>query len=98
VKFPRSSFLDNMAGMQAQVMASYCRVEHSADNIQELQSRLRSKCVGENVQCGKSERAMMAAQSDVLRKNVLGNFTQFGVGAARGTDGKLYLCQLFRSA
>ena len=83
--------------MHAAEMAARCRVEHSANDVQELQARLHSKCVGENVQCGASVKAMHDAQSEVLRRNILGNFSQFGVGTAQGTDGKIYMCQLFRT-
>jgi uncharacterized protein YkwD len=94
----RSKFLENMAHAQAQAMASKCVVEHSARNIQQLQAMLRSQSVGENVQSGTSMEAMHACMSDVLLQNVLGDFHEYGVGTARGSDDKLYLCQLFRSA
>lgn len=93
----KSSFLENLANMHALALATRGRVEHSANDVQELQARLHSKCVGENVQSGASVRAMHEAQSDVLRRNILGNFNQFGVGTAKGTDGKIYMCQLFRT-
>jgi len=93
----KSIFLDSVALVQAQKMAAKRNVFHSAENVQELQTRLQSKCVGENVQCGSSVRAMHDAQSEVLRRNILGNFNEFGLGTARGVDGKIYMCQLFRT-
>ena len=94
----RSKFLENLAALQARVMASKCNVEHSAKNIQELQSTLHSPCVGENVQSGSSMAAMHSAMSQVLLQNVLGDFHEYGVATAKGSDGKVYMCQLFRTS
>jgi uncharacterized protein YkwD len=94
----RSRFLENMALAQATVMASKCAVEHSARTIQQLQGMLRSQSVGENVQSGASMEAMHACMSDVLLQNVLGDFHEYGVATAKGSDDKVYLCQLFRTA
>jgi len=93
----RSSYLEQLAKAHARSMASRCNVVHSANNAKELGKRLKSDVVGENVQSGKSIRGMHAAQSEVLRQNILGDFNQYGMGTARGADGKLYLCQLFRT-
>jgi len=65
---------------------------------------LDAKACGESVQCGNSLASMhwetMYDGKSVNRRNILGSrFDEFGCGVAVGRkDGKLYACQLFRSA
>jgi uncharacterized protein YkwD len=94
----RSKFLENLAALQARAMAAECTVKHSAKTIQELQAILNSLNVGENVQSGSSMAAMHSAMSPVLLQNVLGDFQEYGVASEKGRDGKVYMCQLFRTA
>lgn len=93
----RSKFLEHLAGVQVRSMATKGVVQHSAKTIQELQEMLQSKCVGENVQSGTSMATMHAVMSPVLLQNVLGDFQEYGVATAKGADGKMYMCQLFRT-
>jgi uncharacterized protein YkwD len=67
-----------------------------------LRQKLNSAHVGENVQRGSTihEMHIKTIQNQVSknRKNMQDHrFNEFGIGTARGSDGKLYLCQLFRS-
>lgn len=99
----RSRFLDSLASLHATVMAKECRAMHSVDSIVELQCNLHSKQVAENVDCGDYIRQMHSntmesdASTNLSKENILSPiFTEMGSAVARGTDGKIYLCQLFR--
>ena len=97
--FIRSPFLDALARKHAEAMADRCTVEHSVTSIEQLQEKLGSNCVAENVQRGDSVLQMhdetMLHADNVSFKNILGDFEQFGMGVAAGRDGSLYMCQLF---
>jgi uncharacterized protein YkwD len=99
----RSIFLDEVARLHAKKTAHNQSITHSAETAEALQSTLKSDMVGENVQRGTSiremhTRTMDSNLSNPSRRNTLSKyFTEFGVGTAKGADGKLYLCQLFRS-
>lgn len=86
----------------ARLMASETRTFHSVDSYEELQDRLCSnQAVAENVQRGKSVLQMHKAalgSDSIMRADLLGDYTEFGMGTHKGMDGKLYLCQLFRKS
>lgn len=99
----RSRFLDSLASLHANHMAQNCAVMQSVKNVAELRAVLHSKAVGENVQYGVAVNEMhkctMRASESISRRNILSSrFTEMGSAVARGVDGKLYLCQLFRQA
>jgi uncharacterized protein YkwD len=101
----RSAVLDTIALVHAQSMAQGQAVVHSVKSILELQQKLRSRHVGENVQRGASIKQIhhdsMAAQEggSFIRRNILStSFDEMGMATAMGRDGILYLCQVFRSS
>jgi hypothetical protein len=99
----RSIFLDDLARLHARNMADAQIVRHSVDSTEALQSILKSEMVGEDVKRGISTREMHRRTMDAplsnpsRRNNLSKHFTEIGVGTAKGEDGKLYLCQLFRA-
>jgi uncharacterized protein YkwD len=104
----RSRFLDDLARSHAETMAEAKCITHSVSSHEELQLLLQStSLVGENVIRGRSIREMHA----VLLRDSIGNttnsqganmlsdkFTEFGMGTAKGGDGRLYMVHLFRSS
>ena len=96
----RSRYLDNLARFHARQMAQECRLRQSFHSIHELKVKLRAPIVAENVQCGSCIRSMheiVMERSCSNRNNILScDFDEFGVGTSKGSDGKLYLVQLFR--
>jgi len=96
--------LEALAKRRAELMADRKVVTHSVGNITDLQRMLSREDVGENVQRGGSVASMHIATMDMRsdpanRRNILSrHFTEFGTGAAKGADGNVYLCQLFRGA
>lgn len=97
----RSALLDRLARAHALKMAELYKVIHSVDSVDDLKRRHRSQHVGENVQCGQSLRYMhdktMNDFHSAHRANVLSSqFTEFGIGMARGQDGTIFVCQKFR--
>lgn len=99
----RSVRLDELARRHAEHMARNQVIQSSVNSIGELQAKLGAMLVGENTLRGESIKAMhreiMHSQEVVptrFRCNLLASsFSQFGMGTARGDDGKLYLVQLF---
>jgi hypothetical protein len=80
-------------------MAQQLMVYHSVRTIEELRAKLQKIHVAENVQSGDSIPQMhqhVMSDRKVFFQNIMGNFEEFGMATAKGTDGKLYLCQLFR--
>ena len=80
-------------------MVSSGEVKHSVSDLKELQIKLRSKLVGENVLQGDTPISIhmnTMKEPGVNRDNILGSFQEYGVAAGRGTDQKLYVCHLFR--
>ncbi len=73
---------------------------HSAHDIEELQQHLGSTRAGENVQRGEHPVQMhefAMHHHPINRSNMLSDcFNEFGVGVATGSDGYLYVCQMFR--
>lgn len=95
----RLSELDAIAREHSERMAAECRLFHSEPfEIQSSFSRT-SRRLGENVARGatirKIHKAMMEKLSD--RNNILDRrYSNMGMATARGSDGMLYLCQVFR--
>lgn len=99
----RSCSLDTIARMHAEKIASLEKVEHSTSTLEELQEKLESTVVGENVHVGEgvrqihdhimkvNDRAMESRRNVLTRK-----FREVGVGTAKAADGRLYVVQLFR--
>lgn len=97
--YKRCRELDDLARIHAKAMADQSSVYHSVTSIDALRLKLHATHVAENVQCGESIRSMhdhVMAERAVSCHNLLGHFDEFGMATAKGTDGKLYLCQLFR--
>jgi uncharacterized protein YkwD len=95
-----SEELARLAMVHATHMAQREALFHSVSTLAQLQNKLSSVLVGENVQRGPSCKSMhQTAMSDfaVNRNNILGaNFTAYGVATVRANDGRLYMCQYFR--
>lgn len=93
-----STSLDNLARVQATYMAETGRVESAFANQEELSDMLNTDlAVGENVQCGTTPLQLHLASLKTRRSLLLSPlFNEFGLGIARGKDGQLYLCELFR--
>jgi uncharacterized protein YkwD len=96
----RCRHLDDLATVHAQEMANRMDLFHSG-TCADVQYRLKSRVVGENVQCGPDIRSMhttsMSMHGHTNRVNILSNqLNQFGMGTAKGEDGYLYMVQLFR--
>jgi len=96
----RVRLLDDLARFHAENLADDEKLYHSVDGLEQLQRKIGGNFVGENVQRGKSIRWMhtaMMASGKKSRENILSNkYTEFGMGTAKGSDGKLYMVQLFR--
>ena len=96
----RSSQLERLAQRHAISMAMRREVSHSVNTLPELQEKLGSVSVGENVQRGASvswmhEQAM--TKHAINRQNILGgDFREYGVATVLGKDNLLYMCQYFR--
>jgi hypothetical protein len=99
-KLRRVRMLDDMARFHAEDMAENSCVFHSVKSADNLKRKVHSKYAGENIQRGKSIRSMhsgMMEKGKRSRDNILSKqFTEFGLGTAMGSDGKLYMVQLFR--
>jgi hypothetical protein len=94
----RLSDLDTIAREQAESMAALGRLFHSDPRALCTIFNRPARRMGENVAVGENIReihkAMMKTKSD--RRNILDRrYTHFGMGTAKGVDGKLYLCQVF---
>ena len=95
----RSRELDHTARHHAERMALREAIFHSCRTVSKLKHHLKSRCVGENVQRGKSVRDIHDNMMSCLdqRQNVLSpDFADLGIGMSKGTDGMLYMVQLFR--
>ena len=98
----RSSFLDKIAQHHAARLARDLVVIHSVTSAAELHVKLHAETsVGENVQSGMSMEemhvAIMSQVGSSSYNNILGQFEEVGIGKARGKDGRLYMCQIFRT-
>lgn len=95
----RNPNLDTLARWHAEAMASSRKIFHS-DPV-EIQAKLKvpSRRIGENVAVGESikdiHRKMMTKKGDY--NNIIDRrFVEMGMGTAKGRNGELYLCQIFR--
>lgn len=91
--------LDEIARDHAEDMASKRTLFHSDPHEIRAKFNRTSRRFGENVGRGVSikaiHEAMMMIRSD--RNNILDRrYTNFGMATARGSDGLLYMCQVFR--
>jgi hypothetical protein len=94
--------LDEIARAQANLMAEENQLFHS--NPEELREELVGqdigRRIGENVAKGTALRAIhknMMTNSLADTNNLLDRrYTCMGVGTAKGSDGTLYICQIFR--
>lgn len=100
--YRRSSLLDYLARLHAEEMATNIRVYHSVSCVEELMLRLSSSNVAENVHRGDSvgtmhRETLMGSTDTVNRANLLSPwFNEYGSGTAKGSDGKIYMCELFK--
>lgn len=96
----RSRTLDQLAKQHAQRMAAARKLVHSTKCTDELCTRLKSAHVSENIQRGSTIKKMhlstLQNRQSVNRKNLRSDVNEMGMGTAKGADGKLYMCQLFR--
>lgn len=95
----RLSELDDIARDHAKLMAIEQNLHHVA--VSEIQSRFDRNCrrLGQNVSVGCTIRDIHQEQMKTTsdRNNILDRrYTHMGMGTARGVDGNLYLCQIFR--
>jgi uncharacterized protein YkwD len=98
----RTSFLDKIAQAHAASLAREEAVYHSVSSAAELHVKLQAQTsVAENVQSGLSmdemHEAIMTQVGSSSYNNILGQFEEVGIGKARGKDGRLYMCQVFRT-
>ena len=96
----RCSALDAVARWHAETMAAEGKVRHS--DSRDLQARLKDQVgehLGENVGAGESIRAihheMMQNVGD-SRNMTDRRYKEMGMATARGKNGELFLCQIFR--
>jgi uncharacterized protein YkwD len=98
----RMPVLDEIARAQAKIMAEEDQLFHS--NPEELREEIAGqevgRRIGENVAKGADLRAIhknMMTNSLADKNNLLDRrYTSMGVGTGKGSDGTLYLCQIFR--
>lgn len=108
-RLKRSVYLDRLCQEHAKTMASAGaggksgKMIHSVPSTAELKELVNSDEAGENIQRGSSVEAMhreimtKRPKPSAAYKNVMSEkFVEFGMGTARGKDGKLYMVQLFR--
>jgi uncharacterized protein YkwD len=96
----RTVHLDTLAKAHAQSMALRKMVFHSVNSVTALRDKLESVHVGENIQRGESISLLHeeCMSQGILRANVLSReFDEMGMATAVGTDGIVYLVQLFRA-
>jgi len=90
--------LDALARERAEKMAKDGSVVHG--NPDECQFRIQPcRRFGENVACGTTIRDIHTAmvKNDADRNNMIDRrYSNMGMGTARGKDGTLYLCQIFK--
>jgi len=92
----RSSELDEASRKQATLMATNKKLLHSDKSKLAERATVKQR-FAENVACGKSIRhvhsKMMKSHNE--RVNILNpNFTTMGIGTAKDSSGRLYVCQL----
>lgn len=95
----RMSELDAIARGHAEAMATSDKLFHSDPDSLQSQFNRPSRRMGENVAVGANIRdihkKMMTTASD--KHNILHRcYTHMGMATVKGSDGQLYLCQVFR--
>lgn len=91
--------LDTLALMHAKFMAQQGIVSHPFVKNEELTAATNSRRAADNVHAANSILALHCAALAVTesKANILDQeFNEFGIGVAKGSNGKLYMCQLFR--
>ena len=95
----RSRDLDFVARWHAEIMASEGSVRHSDPSQVQAILDESGAYLGENVACGESVQSihqeMLESVGD-LRNMTDRRYKEMGMATARGANGELYLCQLFR--
>jgi uncharacterized protein YkwD len=94
--------LDSLARDHAEAMANAQHLFHS--DPCDIQSKFQRPCrrMGENVAVGSNirdihVRMMKNTESNTDKNNILHRcYTHMGMATAKGADGQLYLCQIFR--
>jgi uncharacterized protein YkwD len=90
--------LDALARERAEKMATECKIQHG--DPEDIQIRLHPcRRFGENVASGSCIRDIHKGmvQNDADRNNMLDRrYSYMGMGTAKGEDGILYLCQIFK--
>lgn len=95
----RLTGLDEIAKQHADKMAAEENVFHSSPSTIQEQFQRPCRRLGENVAQGTDIRIIHAKmmQNTANRNNILDRrFTHMGMATSRGSDGSLYLCQVFR--
>lgn len=95
------SGLASVAARQAQRMASQNRMFHNPNLASEISAVLPNwSRIAENVGVGSSVSEVNSAfmRSSTHRANILGAFNLAGTGAAQGSDGRIYVAQVFAYA
>jgi uncharacterized protein YkwD len=97
----RRSKLDELAREHAMAMAAKDALLHSDPDALMQKVGRPSRRLGENVAYGRSIReihTMMMKEKGSDKNNLLDRrFLTMGMGTARGPDGGLYMCQIFRA-
>lgn len=91
--------LDSMARKHAEAMAADEKMFHSDPRELGDSLGLQSRRLGENVARGSSVRDIHSGmmRTRAHKNNILDRrFTHMGMATAKGSDGKLYMCQIFR--
>ncbi len=94
--YPSRYDLTAVARRQAQRMAAAHRIYHNPNLGSEVGNW---RAIAENVGRGSSVSAIQSAfmASPAHRENILSTlYTEFGVGTARGSDGMIYVSEVFR--
>jgi len=96
----RRTQLDELAREHAETMAAEDALYHSDPNTLVQKIGRPSRRLGENVMYGDSIREMhriMLESAGADKNNMLDRrYLTMGMGTARGQDGGLYMCQIFR--
>jgi uncharacterized protein YkwD len=98
----RDMELDHIARSHAEIMAMTGIAGHSDPTTQRFKLSGPCRRIGENVAVGKSikdvhQEMMESRKRQADRNNILDRrYTSIGVGTAKGKDGRLYVCQVFK--
>lgn len=96
----RNSNLDTLARWHAEAMAASERIFHSDPGEINLKLKKPSRRIGENVAVGETvsdiHGQMMTKKKGDYNNIIDRRYTEMGMGTAKGRNGELYLCQIFR--